>query len=493
MLPDECVVDGQLPLRPGPREADAEAFVREFFDGYEIDASPTARRGPARPRRPGRQGVRRGGRRRGRTRSSAGPTWPGSPAWACPAVNFGPGDPMFAHKQEEHVPVEHIERCEARLRAWLGAPSGGPRMRDKLAGPASSSAADAGRGRPAPPTSGCWTPAAPATGCTPTRGGCCASRPSSSRASARWPSWGRRSRSSARARTPPDHPYYAVAERARPPLVDGGLRGDHRRRAGRDGGGQQGRLRGRRAQRGPRHRAALRVRAQPVGRRGVNFRYFFARKTMFVKYSQGFVVLPGGIGTLDELFEALTLVQTRKVTSLPDRAGRRGLLERADRLAARHRARRRQDRRGGPRHAHGDRRRRRGGRMMVKARDGGRAMTWFFAMLIVLALGSDRGGRRRARARRWPRRTTTARTPACPPRVRSARDDLRRVRFSIALRGYRMSRGRRAARPAGRRARAGRRPRTPERGAATTRRVRHTAARAAPGASSTSSPRWRRS
>ncbi len=50
---------------------------------------------------------------------------------------------------------------------------------------------------------------------------------------------------------------------------------------------------------------------------GVNFRYFFARKTMFVKYSSGFVVLPGGLGTLDELFEALTLVQTRKVTSFP--------------------------------------------------------------------------------------------------------------------------------------------------------------------------------
>ena len=47
---------------------------------------------------------------------------------------------------------------------------------------------------------------------------------------------------------------------------------------------------------------------------GVNFRYFFARKTMFVKYASGFVVLPGGFGTFDELFEALTLVQTHKVT-----------------------------------------------------------------------------------------------------------------------------------------------------------------------------------
>ena len=50
---------------------------------------------------------------------------------------------------------------------------------------------------------------------------------------------------------------------------------------------------------------------------GINFRYFFARKTMFVKYAQGFIVMPGGFGTLDELFEALTLVQTRKVTSFP--------------------------------------------------------------------------------------------------------------------------------------------------------------------------------
>ncbi|WP_416902483.1 TIGR00730 family Rossman fold protein [Micromonospora echinospora] len=49
----------------------------------------------------------------------------------------------------------------------------------------------------------------------------------------------------------------------------------------------------------------------------INFRYFFARKTMFVKYAQAFVVLPGGFGTMDELFEALTLVQTGKVTRFP--------------------------------------------------------------------------------------------------------------------------------------------------------------------------------
>jgi uncharacterized protein (TIGR00730 family) len=119
------------------------------------------------------------------------------------------------------------------------------------------------------------------------------------------------------ARTPSDHAFYAVGEEAGRKLADAGF-------AVITGGGP-GAMEAA-------NKGACEAGGTSVGLgielpfesglnqwvdKGINFRYFFARKTMFVKYSQGFVVLPGGLGTLDELFEALTLVQTRKVTSFP--------------------------------------------------------------------------------------------------------------------------------------------------------------------------------
>ncbi|MGO1241867.1 MAG: TIGR00730 family Rossman fold protein, partial [Cellulosimicrobium funkei] len=119
------------------------------------------------------------------------------------------------------------------------------------------------------------------------------------------------------ARTKPDHPDYALAEEVGRLLVDEGF-------AVITGGGP-GIMEA--ANKGASDAGGLSIGLgielpfeQGMNRYvnlGVNFRYFFARKTMFVKYAQGFVVLPGGFGTFDELFEALTLVQTHKITEFP--------------------------------------------------------------------------------------------------------------------------------------------------------------------------------
>src|SRR5207342_3010530 len=119
------------------------------------------------------------------------------------------------------------------------------------------------------------------------------------------------------ARTPPDHPMYDTAERLGAKLARAGFAvitggGPGVMEAANKGAAEAGWV-----SVGLGIELPFESGLNPYVNLGINFRYFFARKTMFVKYSQGFVVLPGGYGTLDELFEALTLVQTQKVTSFP--------------------------------------------------------------------------------------------------------------------------------------------------------------------------------
>ena len=154
-------------------------------------------------------------------------------------------------------------------------------------------------------------------GCTPTRGGCCGSRPSSSRASAPLAELGPAIGVFGSARTPEDHPSYAQAEELGRKLVQAGFAvitggGPGAMEAANKGASEAGGV-----SVGLGIELPFETGLNRWVDKGINFRYFFARKTMFVKYAQGFVVLPGGLGTFDELFEALTLAQTGKITSFP--------------------------------------------------------------------------------------------------------------------------------------------------------------------------------
>ena len=118
VIPDECVVEVNFRFAPDRSEADAEAYVREFFEGFDVtvtDMAAGALPGLDRPAAKAFVGAVGG---------EVAPKF----GWTdvaqftklgIPAVNFGPGDPMFAHKQDEHVPTEHIERCERLLKDWL--------------------------------------------------------------------------------------------------------------------------------------------------------------------------------------------------------------------------------------------------------------------------------------------------------------------------------------------------------------------------------------
>ncbi|KQY56284.1 succinyl-diaminopimelate desuccinylase [Nocardioides sp. Root140] len=119
VLPDECVVQVNYRFAPDRSGEEAEKFLRAFFDGYDItvtDLAPGALPGLSVPAAAAFLEAVGG---------EANPKfgWTDVSRFSelgVPAVNFGPGDPLLAHKQEEHVPFAHIERCEEQLRIWLG-------------------------------------------------------------------------------------------------------------------------------------------------------------------------------------------------------------------------------------------------------------------------------------------------------------------------------------------------------------------------------------
>ena len=119
VIPDGCVIEVNYRFAPDRDEAAAEAFLREFFAGYDVtvtDAALGALPGLAVPAAAAFLEAVGG---------EANPKfgWTDVARFSglgVPAVNFGPGDPLLAHKQEEHVPFAHIERCEQQLRTWLG-------------------------------------------------------------------------------------------------------------------------------------------------------------------------------------------------------------------------------------------------------------------------------------------------------------------------------------------------------------------------------------
>jgi succinyl-diaminopimelate desuccinylase len=120
VLPDECVVTVNYRYAPDRSEGEALAFVKEFFDGFDLevtDSAPGALPGLGVPA--ARAFV-----------DAVGGTVNPKFGWTdvarftglgIPAVNYGPGDPMLAHKQEEFVPIDQLHTCEQTLRRWLGA------------------------------------------------------------------------------------------------------------------------------------------------------------------------------------------------------------------------------------------------------------------------------------------------------------------------------------------------------------------------------------
>mgnify|MGYP002152848711 CR=1 FL=1 len=119
------------------------------------------------------------------------------------------------------------------------------------------------------------------------------------------------------ARTPTDDPYYRAAETLAGMLADEGFSiisggGPGIMEAANKGGSEHNAC-----SIGLNIELPFEQSPNPFQNKALNFRYFFARKMMFIKYSMGYVCMPGGFGTMDEFFEALTLMQTHKIAPMP--------------------------------------------------------------------------------------------------------------------------------------------------------------------------------
>ena len=346
VIPDRCVVTVNYRYAPDKSGADAEAHVREVFDGFEVVIADNA---AGRPSRAHAARGRRPSSRRSACRSAPKEGWTDVARFSAlgvPAVNFGPGDPNLAHTDDERARSSSTSTRSGPCSAgWRDREA--PRIGRRRERRARSTSRQVGpvtlRGDQVPRTT--------------TDQRLLDAPPPGQRAD--WlhnDPWrvlriqsefvegfgtlaelGPAVSVFGSARTTPDHPTYALGVRVGRALVEAGF-------AVITGGGPgameaatgaPGRPAGSRSGSASSCRSSPGL--NPYVDLGVNFRYFFARKTMFVKYAQGFIVLPGGFGTLDELFEALTLVQTQQGHLVPDRADGHRLLGGAARLAPRDR------------------------------------------------------------------------------------------------------------------------------------------------------------
>jgi uncharacterized protein (TIGR00730 family) len=119
------------------------------------------------------------------------------------------------------------------------------------------------------------------------------------------------------ARTPADNPFYAAAQETAGLLAHAGFSVITGGGPGIMEAANRGAFEAAGASIGCNIELPFEQTPNPYQTRSLKFKYFFVRKTMFVKYSNAFVIFPGGFGTLDEMFEALTLIQTRKINNFP--------------------------------------------------------------------------------------------------------------------------------------------------------------------------------